>query len=146
MSASRRVAVQTLVPSVQIVRAHCCLCREMRSCAALRDDAGDRPTCFECTLSMAQLIAATQRESARPHAHPCTCFDCSTFDGGQRGEIANLSLVDDGPTASQSHQPADPSVGAGGDAADASSDEPSSSLPPSRVVSRWSLLEVDPKS
>lgn len=81
---------------VEIARATCSLCRERADCAVIAlDDVADCRLCFSCSVTLAQFIAHAQRTSARPHKRPCYCETCTTFDGGQRGEIANVALLDE---------------------------------------------------
>lgn len=98
MSAAMRLKARTPVPAVDLVRASCTICRAPRAlCASVRDR--DVDVCFLCALSMAQLVASAQRASERPHDKPCCCETCVTFDEGQRGELANVTLLDDEHTS-----------------------------------------------
>ena len=76
-----------------VERCTCSLCRELGACASVRGS--ELRFCFGCALSMAQLIAAQLRASQRPHRKPCTCNACITFDEGQRGEVANVVVLDE---------------------------------------------------
>jgi hypothetical protein len=78
--------------AVEVERAACDVCHEPAACAVLAG--GAARICSACAISCAQLIASTQRSSARPHAAPCSCAACIRFDEGQRGEVARAVLLD----------------------------------------------------
>jgi hypothetical protein len=84
--------IRTQVSGVDVERGACGLCHEMGVCAAPRGS--ELRFCFLCALSMAQLVASHLRAARRPHRAPCTCEACITFDEGQRGEVANVALID----------------------------------------------------
>lgn len=93
MSAPARKRITTAAPAIELVIARCSVCDAPRArCANVAGK--DAPVCFDCALTMAQLISAAERPSKRPHPKPCTCMECGLFDGGQRGEIANQVLLD----------------------------------------------------
>jgi hypothetical protein len=136
MSAVRRA--RPAPAALELVLAACDVCRSPRAkCASI--NGGAAVVCFLCALSSAQLIAHSERASKRPHAKTCHCDACVTFDEGQRGEIANLVLLEGGRAAESAATAVQP--GHGGDS-DAPPPEASDDEPP-RVVSRWSVMEVD---
>lgn len=97
MSARPRIVNEVQV--VDVVDGACSLCRERARCAA--PSGVDFRVCSSCAVSMAQLIAASRPSTAkrmhgatkRPHKWPCCCAECSAFDDGQRGELANPVLL-----------------------------------------------------
>jgi hypothetical protein len=93
MNARRAHAPRRAIDAIVIRRGSCALCGDLNQPVAsvLYAD----PVCFLCALSVAQKIAAHKRANDRPHAPPCTCEDCITFDEGQRGEIANPVLLEE---------------------------------------------------
>jgi hypothetical protein len=133
MSARPRIVSEVQV--VDVVDGACSLCRERARCAA--PSGVDFRVCSSCAVSMAQLIAASRPSTARrmhgapkrPHKWPCCCAECSAFDDGQRGELANPVLLTLEPAPAKS----DPD----GERPSATSDD---AAPPRD--SRFSWLEV----